>query len=453
MGIAKDDRSYLLLEEKRIYRAFIYLALPVMIANVFVSLHDLVDTYFIGNMENSVPAQAGISITWPLLNIFLALSSGMAVAGVSIISQYLGANNIKRAKEYISLLMVLSVAIGSLFCVMLYACSPYVLNWMGAEDAVYQEALTYLRVRAFEMPFLFLFSAFQSTRQARGDTTTPVVLTIISIIINIVLTALFIHVYHMGVLGAALSTVIGRILIIPSAMYMIFRKKDPYHITLYDLTHIVPSHMKKLFLIATPSAGSQAFSSLGFLILQKLILGYGEKVAAAFSIGNKISNLLLIPVTALGSVLAAFVGQNIGAGNRERAKKSYHVSRNVALLIACVGCIILFPFRRFFINLLTNDIETANIAMEYIFWVILTQPLMSLFQNYMGVFNGSGNTKYSFAIATARLWLLRLPMILIMKNFTDFGRMGIWYAMVLSNLIILVLARILFRKVNFESKV
>lgn len=448
----KKDRTYLLLEEQNIYAAFIYLALPVMLANVLKSLHDLVDTYFIGQMENSVSAQAGISITWPLLNIFMALSIGLAVAGVAVISQYLGGCEEQKAKEYVALLLILSSGIGVVFNIILYLIAPCVLGFMGAEGAVYEQALIYMRARSFEMPFLFIFTAFQATRQARGDTTTPVILSIIAIVINIVLTALFIQVFHMGILGAGLSTVIGQMVIVPIALYLMFSKRQQLHLTWKDL-RINTSHLSKLIGIAMPSAGSQAFSSLGFLILQSIILAYGERVAAAFSLGNKISNLLLIPVSALGSVLAAFVGQNVGARNKKRAKKAYHVSRNVAVAIACVGGVIIYPNREFLLGLLTNDHETLQIAMEYMFWVLLTQPLMSLFQNYMGVFNGSGNTKYSFYIATARLWVVRLPLILFMKNFTDLGRSGIWYAMVISNFIIIVYAMFLYRKVDFEPKI
>lgn len=448
----KKDRTYLLLEEKNIYSAFIYLALPVMLANILKSLHDLVDTYFIGQMENSVSAQAGISISWPLLNIFLALSIGLAVAGVAVISQYLGAKDEEKAKEYIALLLILSIGFGVVFNAILYAIAPSVLHFMGAEGAVYEQALIYMRTRSFEMPFLFTFTAFQATRQARGDTTTPVILSVIAIVINIILTAMFIRVYNMGILGAGLSTVISQLAIVPVALYLMFSKRQPLHLTKKDM-HINTKNFTKLAGIAMPSAGSQAFSSLGFLILQAIILAYGERVAAAFSLGNKISNLLLIPVSALGSVLAAFVGQNIGARNKERANKAYRVSRNVAVAIACIGGIIIYPFREFLLGLLTNDAETLQIAMEYMFWVLLTQPLMSLFQNYMGVFNGSGNTKYSFYMATARLWVIRLPLILLMKNVTDLGRSGIWYAMVISNFVIILYAKFLFSKVDFEPKI
>ena len=87
--------------------------------------------------------------------------------------------------------------------------------------------------------------------------------------------------------------------------------------------------------------------------------------------------------------------------------------------------------------------------MEYMFWVLLTQPLMSLFQNYLGVFNGSGKTVYAFWMSTCRLWAVRLPLILCFRHFTGVGPSGVWYAMVISNFIILILGALLFRRVDF----
>lgn len=185
-------------------------------------------------------------------------------------------------------------------------------------------------------------------------------------------------------------------------------------------------------------------------MLQSIILSYGAVVAAAFSIGNKVSNILLMPMMALGSVLAAFIGQNVGAGNPDRAKRAYRASRNLALIISIVGAAAIYPFRENILSLLTNSEETLAVAMEYIFWVLLTQPLMGMFQNYMGVFNGSGNTRYSFIMAVIRLWGIRLPLIYIFKTFTDIGRNGVWYAMVISNFIMIFFGLYLLKKVTFE---
>ena len=229
--LINKEKNHLLLKEKQIYRAFLYLAYPVMAANLLKSVHDLVDTYFIGQMEGSVAAQAGISITWPLLNIFLSLSAGLAVGGVALISRFLGEKDTHKARQFTGLLLILSIIIGVVVNVLLFATSPFVVRWMGAEDGVYDAGLIYLQVRSFEMVFLFLFTAFQASRQARGDTQTPVILSIISILINVVLTGLFINVWEMGVFGAALATLIGQAVVAPAVLILMFRKSDELHLT------------------------------------------------------------------------------------------------------------------------------------------------------------------------------------------------------------------------------
>ncbi len=446
----KKDRQQLLLYEKNLYKSFIILALPLFGVNLLTSMNDLIDTYFVGNMPDSVAAQAGMSVSWPLIAILTSFNMGLAVAGVAVISQFLGAGKKNDARKYSGMLVVLAVILGVIINLLLYFLSPPVLRLMGAEDGVYTSALTYVQVRSFEMIFTFVFAAFQSIRQSKGDTLTPVIYSTIGIFVNIGLNALFIKGMGMGVFGAALATVISQAIKVPFCIYHLFVEKGESRLLLSDL-RLDWDCIGKLVKIAIPSASAQAFSSFGFLFLQVFILSYGESVAAAFSLGNKVSNLLLMPVMALGSVLATFVGQNIGKGNKERALKSYKVCRNLGVAVSVIGSAILLPVREWAIGLLSNDAETVMIGAEYGIYVFLMQPLMAMFQSYLSLFNGSGKTQYSFIMTTARLWGLRLPMIWLFQHFTDFGRNGIWWAMLLSNIFIVLLSALLFRKVDFSA--
>lgn len=451
MNTKKKDKSKLILHEKNMYKAFLILALPVMGANFLKAFHDMVDTYFVGQMPDSVSAQAGMSISWPLINILLCFNSGLAVAGVAVISQFIGSGDKERAGKYAGLLFSSSIITGVIINVIMFFLAPMVMKLMGAEGEVLNCAVDYLRIRAFEMVFVFLFTAFQSIRQAQGDTLTPVILSVISVSVNIIFTGIFIRVLGLGVRGAAYATVLGQAIIAPFILWQLFKSNSMLKLDKESI-RLEKKGLKKLIKIAAPSAGSQALSSFGFLILQAVILDYGPEVSAAFSIGNKVSNLLLIVVMALGSVLAAFVGQNIGAKNKERAKQSYKVSRNIAVVITVIGIAIIFPIRGYAVELLSNDANTITVAMEYMFWLLITQPVMALFQNYLGVFNGSGNTKLSFIMSSGELWCMRLPMLLIFKNFTDFGRSGIWYSMVISNILIVITGHFFLKKVDYEPK-
>ncbi len=448
----KRDRQQLLLNEKNLYKSFIILALPVFGVNLLTSMNDLIDTYFVGNMPDSVAAQAGMSVSWPLIAILTAFNQGLAIAGVAVISQFLGADRKKEARKYSGMLVILAVILGILINVLLYFLAPPVLKLMGAEDGVYTSALTYVQVRAFEMVAAFIFAAFQSIRQSRGDTLTPVIYSTIGIIVNICLNALFIQHMGMGVYGAALATVISQVIKVPFCLYHMFIEKGEGRLKIKDLKPDL-KRITKLVKIALPSAGAQAFSSFGFLFLQVFILSYGDEVAAAFSLGNKVSNLLLMPVMALGSVLATFVGQNIGNGNKARALQSYKVCRNLGIWVSVIGAAVLMPIREWAIGLLSNDAETVIIGTEYTIYVLLMQPLMAMFQSYLSLFNGAGKTQYSFIMTTVRLWGLRLPMIWLFQHFTNIGRSGIWWAMLLSNLLIVIVGALLFKRVDFNANI
>ena len=426
----KQDRRALLLYEPNLYKAFLTLALPVFGANFMKAFNELVDTFFIGQTANSVAAQAGVSISWPLINIFAAFQVGFGVAGVAVVSQLLGAGRREEARGNAGVLLAVAVLFGVVLNALLYLVAPWVMAFTGATGDVFTCSVSYLRVRSFELIFTFIFAAFQAVRQAQGDTVTPVVLSVSAVLLNIVLTGAFVQGLGMGVFGAGLATVLGNVAVAPVCLFLLFSKRQALRLEWGRITLSWPI-LFRLTRIAAPAAFSQALSSLGFLVLQTVILSYGEAVTAAFSIGNKISNILLMPVLALGSVLAAYVGQNIG------------------FVIAVVGSLILLPFRVELVGLLSNDGATRIAAVEYMFWVLLTQPLMSLFQNYLGVFNGSGKTIYAFWMSTARLWLVRLPLIMFFKHFTAVGSTGVWYAMVLSNFIILFLGAFLYRRVDF----
>lgn len=446
------DRSNLLLSEPNLYKSFLILSLPIFGANFLRAFNDMVDTYFIGQIPDSVAAQAGISSAWPPLSILQSFQVGFGVAGVAIISQLLGARESEKARENAGVLFLLSIVLGILTNVLTYLIAPYAMTLIGAEGAAHACAVEYLRIRSFEMLPFFIFGAFQAVRQAQGDTATPVYLSIAAILINIVLTAVFVRGMGMGAFGAGLATMIGQVAIAPVCLYLLFSKRQPLHLNRNALRFRL-AETKQMVRVSLPAAGSQALSSLGFLVLQMVVVSYGDEVTAAFSIGNKISSLLLMPVIALGTVLAAYVGQNIGAGNPERARKACKVSRNLGFIISIAGCLILLPFREWLVSLLTNDPLTQSFATVYVFWTLLTQPLMALFQNYLGIFNGAGNTRYAMVLSSARLWVIRLPLLLIFKLFTDIGSSGIWYAMMLSNFLILLVGAWLYRKVDFEPHI
>ena len=139
----KRDRTQLLLHEPSLYKAFIILALPIFAANFMHAFNDLIDTYFIGQIADSVAAQAGISVAWPVLNVLMSLQIGFSVAGVAVISQLLGSAQKERARENAGLLLILAATMGAAVNLIIYFCSPAILRLMGAEGGTFTNALDY----------------------------------------------------------------------------------------------------------------------------------------------------------------------------------------------------------------------------------------------------------------------------------------------------------------------
>ncbi len=454
----KQDRKHLILHDSKILKGLIILALPLFFSNMLKSLHDIVDSYFLARMDASeeviASTLAAINIHWPIYNIFNALGVGLGIAGIGIISQYIGSGKDNLARTYGGKLISYSVVLGLVVNALLFFGAPLIASWMGAKGHTLEFAIVYFRYRSIEFAFVYVFLAYQAIRQASGDTLSPVILSVVAILLNIVLTWFFIGVFNMGIHGAGLSTLISQIVIVPFAIYDLFFSKKHSRLTIKDLGFDIPI-IKEISKYAMPSAAAQAFSSLGFAVIQSMILSYGDVVSSGFSTGNRISSLLLNPVMAIGSVATAYIGQNIGNNNPTRARESYKLARNLSVILMLIGVLLIIPVSKPIAEFIVGSKNKAivDVTVEYSIWILGTQPLMSLFQTYLSVFNGSGNNKYAFAMTFTRLWILRVPLVLFFMYATEVGYAGIWYAMVLSNIIILFVGHYFYTKIDFERKV
>lgn len=462
----KKENIERILHEPSIIKGIVIMAIPVFLNNLLKSLHDLVDAVFIARMPVDSPevmdsALAALNIHWPIFNFFMALGIGLSIASVSIVSQYLGANRKDLAKSYASKLVFLSILLGILITGIFLLASDLVLGYnlfaylMGARGDALKFAGEYFRIRSFEFVFVFIFLVYQAIRQASGETLRPVLLNISGIFVNIVLTWLFVSKLGMGISGAAYATLIAQIVVVPLLIIDLFTTKKYVKISLSEMA-LDKEVIKDMGRFAVPASVGQAVSSLGFVIIQSIILSYGDHVSAGFSVGNRISSLLLNPVVAISSIMAAYIGLNIGHHQPERAKKSYQISRNLSLWIMVIGISIIIPLRNPIIVFIigTSASRSFDVASEYTVWILLTQPLMAIFQSHVGLFNGAGRPNLTLRMSMVRLWLIRVPLVLILMWILPKEMyQGIFYAMMISNIAIVFYGHYLEKQINYEVQV
>ncbi len=428
------------------------LALPVMAANAIQTIYGLADTFWVSKLADGDIAVAAVSYIGPMVGVAIALGIGMNIAGISIISQFvgLGRENEPRkvAGQLVSFSFFFSVVLGILGLLF----GKQLLAATGAEGLILEYGWEYLQAVFLGGPAMFVFFAFQSIKQAQGDTLTPMLLAGASVILNVFLDPVFMFTFDLGIAGAAWATVVTRALSTVVGMYLLFFTDNGLRLNLGDL-RFNRKIMGKIIKIGLPSGFGQSIEGIGFMIMNSFVLSFGDYTVAAFGIGNRINNLIFMPAMGLGSALAAVVGQNLGANKIDRAVKAVKESIFLSVTIMAAGAVAMFFAAPHIIKIFSQHPLVLEQGTYYLRLISMSIPLMGIFQAFVGCFQGSGHTLMAMLVTTGRLWALRLPMIILFKYFTPLAEKSVWFAMVGSNLLTCVFAFFLFLSGRWKQKV
>ena len=456
----------LVLHDKSILKGLVILSIPIFLNNVLKSLHDLVDAIFVARMKGYTQleldsALSAINIYFPVNFLFLSIGIGLSVGAVAIVSQYIGAERFDLAKKYASRLMLIGVVLSIMIVTMLIGVSDVffdshlIAKAMGAEGIGLTFASEYFFIRSFDLLFVFPFLIYQAIRQAQGETLKPVILNVIAILLNMIFTWLFISVFQLGITGAAYATVLANAIITPFIFADLFFSNKHIKISIKDMK-LDHQTIEDVIRFALPASFGQGMTALGFIIIQSLVLSYGVEVSTGFGLGARFTTLLLYPVIALSNVNATYVGMNIGQKNATRAKQSYIITRRLSLAIMLLGVAIMIPIRGEVVAFILGNSTSRSyqIGVEFALWFLLTQPFMAIFQTFIGLYNGSGLSKYTMRLSLLRLWVFRIPLVIIlMLIFEEGNYASIFYALMISNIIVLPFGFYYESKIRYEMQV
>lgn len=447
--------------EEGLYKVLWTLSLPLMINNFIQTLYNLVDAFWLGRLGHE--EFAATSFVWPVLNLFISIGIGTSIAGTSILARQLGAREKRRSEEVAAHLMVLSLVFALAFSVLGYFMTPAIVGLMGAQGDFFDFSRIYLQIDFLSFPFVMMFFGMQSILAAQGNNRAITLANTLAALTNMVLDPFFIFDEFLGfgglglgVAGAAYATLISKVLLAALGGFILLRGRGEIRLNFKGLK-LKLSVFKEILLVALPSSLGQMGSSVGFIILNAAIASYGTITLAAFAMINRATGIIMQPAMGIGGSLAAIVGQNLGAGKLSRVKDSLKKAILLSLVFTATGAILLLIFDRSFVQLFLSSSGEARVmdeALVYLWYSLLTIPLMGFFSIFQGFFQGTGYTSYSMYMDLGRLWLVRLPLIYLFKNFTELGSQGIWFSMTFSNVLVIIYAWWLYRRNrwNPESK-
>lgn len=418
-------------------RVLIKLAIPIMLSNLIQTVYNITDTYFVSGLGDTEVAATGF--VWNLVFLVISLGLGFSVAGRSMISQYVGAEDEEKARQTEGQLFSFMSVAGLVLSILFYIAAPGILKLMGADGDLYKFSLVYMRIIMLGMPFSYLYFAFNSIKNARGDMVTPMVISAISVALNIILDPIFIFDWGLGlgVAGAAIATTISRSMTAVAVILLTSSGKLGIKIRWKDLIFHKET-IKKIIGIGFPASLGQASSAIGFTIMTAMVKSFGELTLTAFVIGSRINGLVLMPLLGIGWSLTTVAGQNLGADKLDRVKSGFKTSIAYSILFSLIGGIIMALLAPNIVGVFTDNPLVIEQGTAFIYIITLSLPLMGIFQTLIGLYQGTGHTKFSSLMMIGRLWVLRIPMIIVLKSFTNLEEQSIWYAIFLSNAVICI---------------
>ena len=446
--------------EGDIIRTAMTLAWPVMLSNAFQTVYNLTDAFWLGKMGPE--AVAAPSIAWPIIFLLISLSGGFGIAGLALVSQYIGAGEPEKANKAAGQLLTILLTASSIAAIVGFFLAESILKLMNVPEGILSGTTSYLKITFLGLPFMFSHFGFQALLRGYGDTRTPMILSVSSALVDTILDPFFIFGWlglpAMGVTGAALTTVITRGVSGVIGMYLLFSGKVGIKL---KLAHLKPDFhlMKRIFSIGLPSSIGQSGTALGFNLLTSLIstedsvLGGTGLLLSAYGIGNRISSLVQIIIIGGVSALSTMVGQNIGAGQTDRVREIVKKLFIAFIAMSIVESIFIYllriPIYQFFID---NE-SVISLGSTYITFFIPFIPFFTIFRLCTSVFEAAGKTRISMSLSLIRLWGMRILLSCIFYYVFKMGVNGIWLGLALGNLGAAILSIVLLSKSKWQQKI
>ena len=390
--------------EGNITRHIISFALPLLIGNVFQQLYNTVDTWVVGNYVSN-EAFSAVGTVGPIINMLIGFFMGLSSGAGVVISQYYGAKRNQEVHDTVHTAMVMTLVMGVAFTAIGLAMTPFMLRLMNTPDNVMPESTAYLTIYFSGILGLMIYNIGAGILRAVGDSQRPFYFLVVCALINTVLDLLFVLVFHMGVEGVALATVIAQSTSALLVVITLMKTDTCIKLRLRDLK-INFAMLGKIFRVGIPAAIQMAITAFSNIFVQSYINYFGDNCMSGWTAYAKIDQLLFLPMQSIALASTTFVGQNLGCNQVERAKKG--VSQ--ALLIAIVSTVVLMiPVMAFaspVVAFFNSKEEVVEIGTMLLHWLSPFYVLCCFNQIYSGALRGAGNS--------------RAPMIIMLSSFVAF---------------------------------
>ena len=408
------------------------LLIPVVLEQLLNSIMGTADTMMVSNVGSA--AISAVSLVDSINVLVIQAFSALAAGGAIVCAQYIGQRNKEKANEsarqVLFIITAISVAV-SLICLVFQ--KPLLRLIFGSvEPAVMRASETYFFYTALSFPFIAAYDSAASIFRAQDNTKGPMIISMISNVMNIAGNAVMIWGFHMGVAGAALSTLISRIFCAVVVIIQLRKEKEGQEIVVRDYFEIRPdwSMIRRILGLGIPSGIENSMFQLGKLAIQSTVSTLGTTAIAAQAMTNILENLNGIAAIGVGVGLMTIVGQCLGAGRQDEAVyyiKKLCVIAEVIIIISCLG---VFALTKPITILGGMEKESADMCFHMVMWITIVKPLVWIMAFIPGYgLRAAGDVKFSMIVSCCTMWACRFCLCVFLIRVMGFGPMGVWIGM------------------------
>ena len=408
------------------------LLIPVVLEQLLNSIMGTADTMMVSNVGSA--AISAVSLVDSINVLVIQAFSALAAGGAIVCAQYIGQKNKEKANEsarqVLFIITAISVAV-SLICLVFQ--KPLLRLIFGSvEPAVMSASETYFFYTALSFPFIAAYDSAAYIFRAQDNTKGPMIISMISNVMNIAGNAVMIWVFHMGVAGAALSTLISRIFCAVVVIIQLRKEREGQEIVVRDYFKIRPdwSMIRRILGLGIPSGVENSMFQLGKLAIQSTVSTLGTAAIAAQAMTNILENLNGIAAIGVGVGLMTIVGQCLGAGRKDEAVyyiKKLCVIAEVIIIISCLG---VFALTKPITILGGMEKESADMCFHMVMWITIVKPLVWIMAFIPGYgLRAAGDVKFSMIVSCCTMWACRFCLCVFLIRVMGFGPMGVWIGM------------------------
>ncbi len=394
-----------------IVKHMIYFALPLLLGNLFQQLYNTVDSLIVGNFLGS-SALAAVSSSGSLIFMLIGFLSGISSGAGVIISRYFGAEDIKNVHRAVHTTVAFGIVAGLLMTAAGVLMSPQILIWMGTPESVMGESVIYLQIY-FSGSFGFvMYNIFVGILQAIGDSRHPLYYLIISSVINVVLDILFIRMYHTGVGGAALATVISQAVSAILCMIQLICTKGSHKLQIKEIK-FNRNILGQIIRIGLPSGVQNSIIAFANIIVQSYINAFGEMAMAGYGAYSKIEGFGFLPINSFTMAMTTFVGQNLGAKKIERTKKGARFGILITIGLAELIGVFVYLFAPQLIAAFDSTPEVIRFGVEKAQTAALFYCLLAFSHSVASILRGAGKAMVPMIIMMCCWCVIRVTFLAV----------------------------------------